>query len=605
MGVSEAPARDRPIEPVNPNSRSLPKSARVLDLALSALAIVVGGIQAWNYRYSFSSTDIVSYLDVGDMYLRGDWNSAINGYWSPFYSWALALAQTILKMPDYLDPCRVKLVNFCIFLAALGAFRFFLHHLIVVYGRRLVQDGKTADAAPPTWSIIIAGYFMFFWSAFRFTGLFCDTPDMCTSTMVYCACGMILRHQSGAVRVRHFAILGAVLGLGYLSKTANFPLAFVFIFTAAYCRDNYRQGLVRVLAGLTGMALVAAPYISALSLSKDRLTFGDTGKLNLIWYVHPGRTVIDDIHWQGGPAANGMPVHPTRKLLTDPDLFEFSEPVGGTLPLWTDPSYWYEGARFEFVWIRHLQTVKRNLIVCWHDFLKVFLMSCGILALAGGCLRQSLGTLCSAWRIVIPMLAGLGIYMICMNLADLVTPCQSSMRLISPFVAVLGVTAFATLRIGPAPRSQKLFAAAAVCGAAFASFALYPVIAAEVNSALELKKENGHARLAEAMVDLGIGPGDQIAVLGDCDPQSLWARLAKVKIVAHIPDADCFRSNDGATRVRIFRVVAATGAKAIIQSSRPDPGDPITWRRAGNSEFYVHLFDETYRTENRPTAMHR
>ena len=31
--------------------------------------------------------DGISYLDIGDAYLRGDWYVAVNAMWSPFYSW--------------------------------------------------------------------------------------------------------------------------------------------------------------------------------------------------------------------------------------------------------------------------------------------------------------------------------------------------------------------------------------------------------------------------------------------------------------------------------------------------------------------------------------
>ena len=54
-------------------------------------AIVLGGVQAWAGRFPVGE-DGVSYLDIADSYLRGDWHNAINAYWSPMYSWLLAAA---------------------------------------------------------------------------------------------------------------------------------------------------------------------------------------------------------------------------------------------------------------------------------------------------------------------------------------------------------------------------------------------------------------------------------------------------------------------------------------------------------------------------------
>ena len=37
-------------------------------------------------------------------------------------------------------------------------------------------------------------------------------------------------------------------------------------------------------------------------------------------------------------------MHPTRKVFDRPAIYEFgSDPVGGTYPIWYDPSYWHEG----------------------------------------------------------------------------------------------------------------------------------------------------------------------------------------------------------------------------------------------------------------------
>jgi hypothetical protein len=64
------------------------------------LAILLGALQTWANRYSVW-VDVVSYLDIGDAYLQGNWTTAINACWSPFYSWLLGLALLIFKPSPY------------------------------------------------------------------------------------------------------------------------------------------------------------------------------------------------------------------------------------------------------------------------------------------------------------------------------------------------------------------------------------------------------------------------------------------------------------------------------------------------------------------------
>ena len=54
---------------------------RRLHVFFWVLAVALGLLHAWNGRYEVSP-DGISYLDMGEAYLRGDWAMAVNGYWS-------------------------------------------------------------------------------------------------------------------------------------------------------------------------------------------------------------------------------------------------------------------------------------------------------------------------------------------------------------------------------------------------------------------------------------------------------------------------------------------------------------------------------------------
>ena len=74
--------------------------------------------------------DGVSYLDMGDAYLRGDWHTAINCYFNPLYAWIQALARFVLRPSMYWEYPVVHLVNYGIFVVTVFAFEYFLQGLL-------------------------------------------------------------------------------------------------------------------------------------------------------------------------------------------------------------------------------------------------------------------------------------------------------------------------------------------------------------------------------------------------------------------------------------------------------------------------------------------
>ena len=65
------------------------------------LAIGLAILESWVMRF-YMSPDGLSYLDVGDAYFRIPLADAVNGYWSPLYSWVLGLAFRLVRpAPQY------------------------------------------------------------------------------------------------------------------------------------------------------------------------------------------------------------------------------------------------------------------------------------------------------------------------------------------------------------------------------------------------------------------------------------------------------------------------------------------------------------------------
>jgi hypothetical protein len=53
------------------------------------LAILLGLLCTWRAFYDLIDPDSISYLEMGEAFLRRDWQMAINAYWSPLYPWLL------------------------------------------------------------------------------------------------------------------------------------------------------------------------------------------------------------------------------------------------------------------------------------------------------------------------------------------------------------------------------------------------------------------------------------------------------------------------------------------------------------------------------------
>jgi hypothetical protein len=93
-------------------------------------AVVLGAIQAWSEMHSMNP-DGLSYLGIADAYLRKDWHNALSAYWSPLYSWILALSLAIARPSPYWEFAVAHATNFVIYLAAALSFDFLLAHLYV------------------------------------------------------------------------------------------------------------------------------------------------------------------------------------------------------------------------------------------------------------------------------------------------------------------------------------------------------------------------------------------------------------------------------------------------------------------------------------------
>ena len=73
------------------------------------------------------------------------------------------------------------------------------------------------------------GYSLFFWITTFLTPPSLEQPDILVFIVYLLACALCM-HLSHRQEWWRYALLGLVLGLGYLVKSVMFPLGFVFLF---------------------------------------------------------------------------------------------------------------------------------------------------------------------------------------------------------------------------------------------------------------------------------------------------------------------------------------------------------------------------------------
>src|SRR6266851_1574396 len=553
-------------------------NARCVVIFFWLLAAVLGGFHAWASRYSMNPDGIV-YLDMADAYLGRDWGTALISYRSPLYPWILGLAMALFKPPPLWEFPVVHLVNYLVYLFALACFHFLL--------RQIVRRRNERSHRLPQWSLLTIGYSLFIWCSLTLIGLELVTPDVAVAGLVFLLTGILLRIHSGSQCWRLFALLGAVSAVGYLTKAIFLPLGTVFILLRLALVGRAKAVLPRLVASLVAFAVLASPYVIALSVTKRHLTLGDSGKFAYLFMVNE-RPLI---HWRGDPPESGTPTHPSRAVLSDPSLYEFDGPVGGTYPMWYDLSYWNEGMRIQIVPTRHLFLFMRFAWRCLISLVNeqaVILVSAIVLH----CLSQGQWwrNIANEWILLVPAAAGLTLY-------ALTWP---EWRYLGAFVVLVWLAVFLA---ASAPESHQLLRPGATVSTILAGTLMLQMVTSVPGLVTERSSNEEYGHLLTVLPALGVSPGSKVGFIGSSF-SAYWAHLARVRIVAEIPDvrwdpglrkaerptaADRFWGMEPSARAGAMGAFVRIGVKAVLAcGNRGQVGDS-GWQRIRGTSCLIYL----------------
>jgi hypothetical protein len=556
------------------------------------LAVTLAGLHAWTAARSHSmNPDGVAYLDIGDAYFRGDWDVAISTVWSPLYAWILGTVMWLVEPSMRWEFPLVHLVNFFIFLLALVAFEFMWRQLRPVNSNHYSVNGEQWVVLPE-WGWWGVGYALFIWAALNQIQVWAVTPDMLMAAFLFGAAGLLARIRASRDGWRTFALMGCLLGLGYLSKAIMLPVSLFFLAAAFVAVANWQRAVVGTAVALLCFVLVAGPFIGLISLWQGRFTYGDAGKFTYVRHVNH----IIYPHWQGVPTGHGTPLNPSRQLFDDPPIYEFAAPIGGTYPISLDQTYWYEGVVVRF----DLGNQLRQLMASALDYADLFIFQQAAV-LFGLALLYSL----HQWGHFSPLAGLRGWLLSGVGLLGLLlyAPILVAGRYVGAFMLLLWSDLLAQVRLPDTAVARYVIRSVTLLMILFtvANVALFNLQRfADLSGGSEPPGPTEIAgppawpgAVAEELWRLGVAPGDQVAVIGYAF-DSYWARLARVKIVAETLgwQADALWLGEPAFQEEVLATFASAGANAVVAEYVPPYAKLSGWHQVGNSNYYIYLLDE-------------
>ena len=559
-----------------PISNEAVPTSRVRIAAWSCLTLA-GLIDTIAGRYAMNP-DGVSYLDMGDALVRGDWKMAVNGHWSPLYPWLQGLALRLFKPSSYLQFTVVHFVNFLIYLFALACFDFLLR--AAVANRSGLNESSTGTIRLPRWTVFAIGYAIFFWASLSLTMMARVSPDQLMAGFLYLAVGLLLHIWARPQSFSRYILLGAVLGFGYLAKAPFFPLAFLFLTIAWILASGWRRAAPRVFAGAIVFLAISGPWIAALSHAKGRFMFGDSGRLNQVLWVDGASP---SYYFLNLGIAGGHYTHPVRQIFDSPPIYEFATPIKGTLPVWYDPSYWSDGAVPRVSLKRQLSVLLASLEYYFNLLFSsqtALLVGFVILCFMAGRERFR-KQMAAEWPVWLIGLVGLGMYALV----------HVELRYLAVFFTLFWVGLFSGLEM-PRWRDDRRLAALVTLAVVIVMAGPPALSVAAHLRKMRARQPHNQWQVAHDLQRLGVKPGDRVARVGGGFGVVYWARLLGVTVVAEVPGSNSmdFWNAKPDAQAQVIEAFQRLGVTAIVADMTDDGRVPgPEWHKLGDGYFALRV----------------
>ena len=571
----------------------------LLALLLFILFVLpLGLIEGWYGRVDYSG-DAIPYLDMARAIHNGEWKLAFNPLWGLGYVLLIAFAKTFFALTPAGEWNAIHLLNLLVYSGCFAGLMFLLRSIRLFLNDQAGTAETIADGR-----IVLAGTFLFLSAELCLDTVSRVGPDTLVTTLMLLALGLLLRLlQKPAWSTA--SLLGVVLGFGYVVKTIFLPLSLVIVVVAAvalYRRDvrrtSQQHSALSLLAGTIGLAAVfAAPYAAGLSWSLGRFTLGESGTLNYAWHVNR----LELMHWQGGPAQFGKPLHPTHLLLADPPVYGFSQPFNVSYPPFFNPPYYYEGYKHFFSMKLQVHAIAANLLHLYQALrplpITYAVMVCLVVILLTSS-RDSAATgrqeLLRLWPILVPAAAGIALYL----------QVHLEARYLPAFLLVLSAAPMAIF-LQRCERRPAYAATLVLTILAVGSVAtLIKIDGSTIDAARHHTRYSDSSQwvLARYLQQHGLRPGDDVAVIAGPANHCTWAHVDGLHIVAELEGSlyapmntreNLFWDATPATRQKIMEAFKQSGAKVVIaRITAPKQLATPGWTAIPGTDNMIHTLDQ-------------
>jgi hypothetical protein len=561
--------------------------------------LTLGGLEGWYGKTvagDVYGSDAVQYLDIARAFERGDAHSALNPLWSDGYPALLALLRPAFRAGLDGEWNAVRWLNFAIFVLSWLGFVAFVRELL-----------RGREGTVVTWFGAVC---LFVTAQVCLDQVSRVGPDQLVAALFFMVCALLLKLQRRP-SPGLAALLGLLLGVGFLVKSIFLPLGCAAIAIAAVGLFRARRKLLPIWPAAI-FALIVLGYGVGLSRATGTPTLGEAGALNYAWHVN---RLAKWVHWEGGvdpadkawpkpwiarfaqwqsqPPDFGRPIHSGAVTGSAPTVYSFHAPVEATYVPYFDPPYFYQGYRHILNWRYQVVALGKNLVDLVHILAEqpmIWALALAFLVLLRrrddrAALWSSVpGWLREVWPAWALAAAGIAIYL----------PVHLEARYIAAFIAVICVVKLdgfsSVLERSGARRAIVI----ALLGVGFA--------AGLVKDQREVwqralhhwsYRDNIEWREAQALRAEGFAPGSEVGVISwtpnlQCD----WAYLADVRITSEIAspaDEKAFWALSWPEQVAVLGRFRQAGADAVITRDKP-PDGAAGWAQVGGVPMWLYRF---------------
>jgi hypothetical protein len=570
-------------------------------------ALVTFGYALWD-PYQIDG-DAVAYMDIGDLIRSHHWAGVINGYWNPLYPAALSVGHVLFHATRYTELHAYYMVNFGIFLLEMLAVVAFTDSIVRFRDVRTAatEAGVAARFLLDRYTLRYLGLALLVIASQRELSMGKVRPDALLQACLLFALAALMNHFATA-HLRYAAFMGAALGFAYLTKSFAFVFTLLCIvalmaFRWIWLKHAPARIAAAALLAAACFAIVAGPYIGALSHQKGRLDFSDSGTLNYAWYV--GGT--EKMHLQNDQTnlfgtSEVHLKHPEKELMRVPLVLSYKQLPYGTYPDWFNPGFWNDQIKTHSNLHGEIRTVSRDLVLVVRYLINhpEGWLLLAVMFLLGARLRLAWRPSANAFWLA-PLLLGIGIFAVygIVNIEERYVTI-GYLAILLPLFAALRRQSDARQSVAPVSPSSFAASAMVLLLALLATGESARTIA-EMRRQLSLAHspggwyDPGTFNAAHELNALGVGPGDTIACIGTraCVYDHYWARLAGVRILTEIylpaPLYPALAAMPN--REQAFSMVRQQGAKVIVGYFRPGlmtGTTPVSegWHELGDSPLY-------------------